>query len=83
MAITTSQMTITSSWQKVSDSDCTIQSLQAGVLYDFVVGTSTPTTAFLYKTMDTPTTLAYKTPVWLRLHSKGSSGNQQIINIIK
>ena len=83
MSLATTQIAVSSDWQQVSDSDCTIQSLKKDIRYDFAVGVSQPDAAFLSDTMDTPTTFAYKEPVWLRLADKGPVGKQEIINIIK
>lgn len=83
MAIATTQISVTSQWQKVSEGDITLQSETEGVLYDFAVGVSEPSTARLWTKMDAPTTIAYKEPVWLRLSAKGPVSHQRLINVIK
>lgn len=83
MAITTSQLAVTSSWQQVSESDCTLQSNVYGTKYHVAVGTETPTDAALFLNLDEPTTFSYKEPVWVRLSAKGPSGMQRVLNIIK
>lgn len=82
MAITTTQMVITSQWQKVSEGDITMQSEKEGTLYDFAIGTGVPTAGLLIN-LDEPTTIAYKEPVWLKLRAKGSASHQRLINVIK
>lgn len=83
MTATTLQIAITGEWQKVSESDCTMQSETENTTYDISVGIDQPTEALIHMKLDTPKTLAYKTPVWVRLRAKGSVGQQRVINIIK
>lgn len=84
MAITTSQLAITSEWQQVSAGDCTMQSKMRGVMYRVAVGAGTPTNnAMLTIDLDEPKTFAYKEPVWVSLLAKGPVGNSATINIIK
>lgn len=79
----TTKATITGEWQKISSSDCTIQSPSAGTLYDVAVGTGTPTDSFLTLNLNEPATFAYKSDVWVRLHAKGNSSMQKTITVIK
>ena len=83
MAIATTQIAVTDQWQKVSDGDITLQSEVEGVIYDFAAGASAPIIGRLWTKMDTPTTIAYKAPIWLKLRAKGPAGNQRLVNIIK
>lgn len=82
MAITV-QQAVTGSWVKISEGDCTIQSVKAGTLYNISVGTPAPTEAALALKLDEPTTFAYKSPVWARLNAKGNAGMSSTINVIK
>lgn len=88
MAATT-QQAITGNWQKVSDSDCTMQSETPNTLYDISVGVTAPSDsasppdARIIINLGEPKTFAYKSPVWVRLNAKGSVGQQRVINIIK
>lgn len=80
----TTQKTVTGGWQKISDSDCTLQSVRAGKIYDVGIGTSAPLgDAALTLLLDEPTTFAYKSPVWVRLNSKGNAGMSSALNVIK
>lgn len=83
MAISTSQVTITSQWQQVSDGDCTLQSIEASELYNVSIGADQPTDALIILPLKEPTTFAYKSPVWVRLNAKGFVGLQRVLNIIK
>ena len=83
MAITTSQITVTGEWQRVADAKCTLQSEVAAIIYDISVGEDTPSNACIHTDMQTPTTFDWGAPIWVRLHSKGSAGNQQVVNVIK
>ncbi len=80
----TTQITATGGWQKISDSDCTLQSVRAGTVYDVGIGESEPSgNAALTLPLDEPTTFSYKSPVWVRLHAKGNAGMSSTLNVIK
>lgn len=79
----TLQETITSAWKQVSTGDCTIQSETASTMYEVAVGDVEPIAGSLLVKLDEPANFAYKSPVWLRLHAKGSAGQQRVVNVIK
>ena len=80
----TEQLSVTSTWQQVAISDCTIQSETSNAIYDVFIGELAPNNDIALKLpLDEPTTFAYKTPVWLRLNAKGPFGMERIITIIK
>lgn len=60
-----------------------MQSEKTGITYHVVVSIEQPTVAKIALKLDEPTTFAYKTPVWVRLESRGNDSNKHIINIIK
>lgn len=82
--VTTTQMTVTSAWMKVSDGDCVMQSELPHVMYEIALSATTPASnARLVMLLTEPTTFDRKTPVWIRLHAKGNAAESQIINVIK
>lgn len=83
MAVT-EQFVVTSAWQQVAISDCTMQSITGNTIYDVFVGELAPVDDIALKLpLLEPTTFAYKTPVWIRLNAKGPSNMERRINIIK
>lgn len=79
----TTQQAITTEWQKVSESDCTIQSVRIDVFYNVSVGATAPTDNYLTLKVAEPVTFAYKSPVWMRLHHSDSPVSSVDIVIIK
>lgn len=82
MADTTGQV-VTTEWVQVSDNDCTVQCMKPGARFDVSIGVSSPTEASLTLLLNKPTTFSYKSPVWLRLHEKGSASYQRLVSVIK
>ena len=81
--VDTTKHAVTGEWQQVSEGDCTIQSESPGPIYEVAITSDLPSDAFITMPFDEPTTFAYKTPVWLRLHAKGSASLEKMVNIIK
>lgn len=82
MTDTTGQV-VTSEWVQVSDSDCTVQCMKPGAKFDVSIGAPAPTEASLTLLLNKPTTFSYKSPVWLRLHEKGSAAYERQVAVIK
>ena len=81
MAATT-QATVTRTWSKIADGDCTVQSANASNYYEVAVNATTPTNgASIILQLSEPTTFAYKTAVWCRIHTAGK--NSAVLNVIK
>lgn len=80
--LTTTQKSITSDWQKVSDGNCTMQSDVAGIMYDVSIGATEPSDAAISVKLNEPTTFSYAEPVWVRLRAKGNASYSKTINII-
>lgn len=79
MAVTTNK-SITSSWSKISDGDCTVQSMVHDTYFHISVGSTTPTgNAYITLKLTEATTFAYASPVWCRTRETGS--NQSIVVI--
>ena len=80
----TTQVTVTKTWSKISDGNCTIQSQSPSNIYEFAVGASTPVNASLSLMISQPVNFAYGNPVWCRLAvSSDSSKNSAVLNVIK
>lgn len=79
---TTTQLTITKTWQKISDSDCTVQSVYSAEQFQFANNATIPTTtASLLIRINEPVNLAYKSPIWCKLPD--SATKNELINVIK
>lgn len=77
----TTQVTVTKSWTKLADSDCTIQAVHKG-FYCIAVNALEPTDdAHLTIKLDEPATFAYATAIWCRL-PQGSIESVKV-NVIK
>jgi len=82
--VATTKVTVSKSWSKVSDGDCTMQSVNPSNSYHVAVGANAPTTdAYLTLPLFEPTTLAYKTPVWCKLSLSSLLKDNAVLNIIK
>lgn len=75
----TTQQVITSEWQKISDSDCTMQSSLIDTSYNVSIGADAPTDNFLTLKMAEPVTFAYKSPVWVRLYPRNGVNSVNIV----
>ncbi len=71
MAATTEKM-ITKAWQKVSDGDCTLQTVSSNELLQFAASTAAPTTAFYQDSFGEITNVAFGMPVWVRLNQSAT-----------
>lgn len=81
MAATT-QVTVTRTWSKIADGDCTVQSVNNSDYYEVAVSAASPTNgASIVLKLIEPTTFAYKTAVWCRIHTAGK--NSAVLNVIK
>lgn len=81
MAATT-QVTVTRTWSKIADGDCTVQSVDNSSYYEVAVSAASPTNgASIVLKLIEPTTFAYKTAVWCRLHTVGK--DSATLNVIK
>ncbi len=79
---TTTQLTITKTWQKISDSDCTVQSVYSYEQFKFASGLTAPADgAGLLIQINEPVNFSYKAPIWCRLINP--SATTAVINIIK
>lgn len=78
----TTQVTVTKTWTKLADGDCTVQSANASNYYQIAVSAEIPTTdAAIIMQLAEPTTFAYQTAIYCRLPSNGK--DSAIINVIK
>lgn len=75
----TMQQVVTNEWQKISDSDCTMQSSLIDTSYNVAIGADTPTDNFLTLKMAEPVTFAYKSPVWVRLFPRYGINSVNIV----
>ncbi len=82
MAETTQQI-VTTEWQKVSDGDCTIQSMSKMDLYNVAIGAAVPTDIFLILELDEIATFGYKSPVWIKLNDARDPNLERTIVIVK
>lgn len=83
--VTTTQVTVSKAWVKLSDGDCTIQAAVGNNynIFQISVNATAPTTdACIALTLSEPKTFAYKTPVWCRI-SPSINATTDTINIIK
>ena len=77
----TTRVTVSKSWVKLSDSDCTVQA-NSNEQIQFAISPTEPTTdASLLLRIAEPVTLAYKTAVWCRLPFHCNT--PIIVNIVK
>lgn len=81
MAVTT-QVTISKTWTKISDGDCTVQSTSNNELMQIAINATTPVNAYIQLSLAEPTTFAYKTAVWARL-TNSSTKTTETLNVIK
>lgn len=78
----TTQVAVTRTWAKISDGDCTVQSADKSSYYEVAVNATTPTNgASIILQLSEPTTFAYKTAVWCRIHANGKGS--ATLNVIK
>lgn len=76
----TTRKSITGSWLKISDGDCTVQSLVYDTNFHISVGATTPkTNEYITLKLTEATTFAYSSPVWCRVAD--SNAAQPIIVI--
>lgn len=81
MAATT-QVNVTKTWVKLSDGDCTVQSADNSSYYEIAISAVSPTNgASITLKLIEPTTFAYKTAVWCRIHTVGK--DSATLNVIK
>lgn len=89
-AVSTTELTITSSWLKVANGACTIQSISdrnvySKTFFDVVIGESEPpadTNAFIRTTLSQHANFHQAAPVWLRLNASNND-KDQLVAIIK
>lgn len=82
MAATT-QVTITRTWSKIADGDCTVQADYAGDFYHIAINPTAPTgSASIKMKLEEPVTFAYKTAVYCKLASN-SKRTSASVNVIK
>ncbi len=80
----TTEVTVTKTWAKLSDGDCTVQSVISSELFDIAISTALPTTnARIQMRLNTPVTFAYKTAVWIRLNQLAQTPATAKVNVIK
>ena len=79
----TIEVTVTKTWVKVSDGDCTLQSVNPSNEYEVSASATTPTVKGLSLKLNEPVNIAYKTAVWcrLKLSSIPSKADAKIIVI--
>ena len=78
----TTQVAVTRTWSKIADGDCTVQSVSNSDFYEIAVSEASPTNgASIVLKIIEPTTFAYKTAVWCRIHTVGK--DSAILNVIK
>lgn len=76
----TTQVNVTRDWTKVSDGDCTVQSVVSLHHYQVSIGTAAPVTdAAITLKLSAPTSFNYATPVWCRLQGKENIATLNII----
>lgn len=76
----TTRKNITASWQKISDGDCTVQSLVHDTQFYISVGATTPKgEEYIILKLTEATTFAYSSPVWCRVAD--ASASQPIVVI--
>lgn len=79
---TTTQLTITKTWQKISDGDCTVQSVYSAEQFQFANSDTEPTTsASLLIRINEPANFGYQSPIWCKLPS--TANKDELINVIK
>lgn len=79
---TTTQLTINKIWQKISDTDCTVQAVYSAEPFQFATGLLPPLdNAALLIRINEPINFAYQSPIWCRLPE--SALKTELINIIK
>ena len=76
----TTQVNVTRNWTKISDGDCTVQSVVSLHHYQVSIGTAAPVTdAAITLKLSAPTSFNYATPVWCRLQGKENIATLNII----
>lgn len=79
----TTKVSVSKTWVKLSDGDCTVQANTQEQL-EFAIKATTPTTdASLLLRINEPITLAYKTAVWCRLPSSYMRNNSIAVSVVK
>lgn len=80
---TTTRVTVTKSWTKLSDGDCTVQATFDNEQFLIAISATAPATdAAILLALNEPVTFAYKTAVWCKVPTGGNE-QAKIINVIK
>ena len=81
--VATTEVTVTKTWTKLSDGDCTVQAAYVGDFYHIAISATAPTDdASIKLNLIEPATFAYKTAVYCKLASN-SERDSAPINVIK
>jgi hypothetical protein len=76
MAATT-QVTVTKNWQKISDGNCTVQSIVNPYLYQVAIGAASETN-YIQLSLGEPVTFAFDSPVFCRLPQSHNRDSEKL-----